>query len=359
MRTALLLLLTACPEPATVKPQPLFGADDPPADADDTGSWSGDGTQVSGRDLDAGFGSAVLVSGSRVWASAPHGTPAKVYRIEDGVLTSVAQGPGRLGSSLAMSSSGLWMGAPLRNNGAGAVVDLTGEIAVEGSASTGIAMISGSPAVVAHGDGYSTGSGSITATEGRPTSIARIGEKIGIGLAAGDIALQSGSLTLARPSPSDAAGFSLTSGDLDGDGTKEWILGAPAAAAVHIISASTLTIQHTLSSEHGGFGAALCAADFDGDGQDELLVGAPAAALSRGMVLSYANATTESSPAADWTGDEVGDRLGTAIGCSDQVAAMGAPGGALSTGYVKVEPSAAIVAASEDSASRPRRPRSE
>jgi hypothetical protein len=339
MHPALLFLLTACSSPSKLSLDPVKPPELPvhdtaaPADAD---------TQIFGSTLDSGFGSAVLASGKRAWASAPHGSEGVVYQISGSERVELARGPGRLGSSIAMGEAGLWMGAPLLSDGAGAVLDTTGSQVVSGTGSTGLALLSGSTILVVHGEGHSIGSGRLMSSLARASSIAQIGDTVGIGMTTGAIALAAGSATLPRPSPADAAGFALISADLDGDGQQEWVLGAPGSNSVHIVDPNTLTIRHTLSSEHSSFGASLCAADLNSDGQDELLIGAPSAELSRGLVLAYSTPLEEAEPSASWTGDEVGDRLGTALSCSTQVIIMGAPGGATSPGYVHLLSASAI-----------------
>lgn len=355
MRTVLLAMLLGCSGPDPKKSTKAFTAS-PPTTTDDTGTWEGESFRVSGLQDDAGFGSTVLVAGGRIWASAPHGSPAQVFEITDGRLKKVAQGPGRLGSSLARSGGDLWMGAPLTEDGTGSVVDSSGTAVVPGIQSTGIALASADVGVVAHSSGYSVGSGAITPTLGRPTSIAWNGTDVGVGMASGGIALQVGSRTLSRPGLNDEAGFALSSGDVDGDGVEEWLLGAPAASSVHIVDPATLTLEDTIASESGGFGAAICAADFDGDGIDELLIGAPSADLTKGRAMLYRSTGGTLTLQSTWTGDAVGDRLGTSVDCSAQAAAIGAPGTSTSTGYVQVEAATDLTAAWAGSASRPARP---
>lgn len=358
MRTLMLLLLLGCPNAEKEKTYPEVDGPVSPADIDDTGTPTGSDAMVYGPKVDSGFGGVVLVAGSRVWASAPHGTSGAVFQIVDGSLSKVASGPGRLGSSLAMGPDGLWIGAPLRDDGMGAVLDLSGTVVVPGTGSTGLAMASGEPVLIAHGSGHSLGGGALQSATGRPSAVAQIEGAVGIAMATGETALAIDGHTLARPAPADAAGFSLTTGDLDGDGEAEWILGAPGSDTVHIVDPGTLEIRHSLTSKIGSFGAALCAADFDGDGKDELLVGAPSAELTRGVVIAYASVLAGADPINTWTGDAVGDRLGTAVDCSPQVAALGAPGGADSTGQVRILTGASIALAGESSASRPAPPRS-
>ncbi|MFG1702115.1 FG-GAP-like repeat-containing protein [Nonomuraea sp. M3C6] len=94
-------------------------------------------------------------------------------------------------------------------------------------------------------------------------------------------------LALAKPS-SDRFGASLAAGDLDGDGKDELAVGAPShrsGGAVTVywmkgrkpyqITQKTPWVGQA-ASVTDQWGAALATGDFDGDGRDELVVGAPA-----------------------------------------------------------------------------------
>ncbi|TMR92985.1 FG-GAP and VCBS repeat-containing protein [Nonomuraea basaltis] len=94
-------------------------------------------------------------------------------------------------------------------------------------------------------------------------------------------------LALAKPS-SDRFGASLAAGDLDGDGRDELVVGAPShrsGGAVTVywmkgrkpyqITQRTRWVRQA-ASVTDQWGAALTTGDFDGDGRDELVVGSPA-----------------------------------------------------------------------------------
>ncbi len=335
----LIVIVTGCVESKGLKATSLFEEPVPPAapkPTEDTGTPGESDLRIQGLELNSGFGSAVLVQGVRVWVGAPHGEQGVVYRVKDDGLVEVVRGAGRLGSSLAMGSSGLEVGAPLRQEGLGAVVDGAGNVLVAGKGGTGLALASGSPALVAHGSGYSLGSESITLTPGRPTSISILGTTVGVGMARGEVALLVGSQTLSRPEAQDEAGFALAAGDLDGDGGQEWVIGAPGSGAVHIVDPDTLEIRHTLRSTHLGFGFALAVCDLTGDGRDDLLIGAPRTGLTAGAGFLFTDPMGTDSPALSWFSGSAGDRLGSAVGCSSELIALGAPGTAVETGHVRV-----------------------
>jgi len=346
MRTfsLLLALTTACSEPKDSEKESLFEVVDPPDDpvGTDSGDPSNLSARISGPDVDSGFGSTILVEGERVWVAAPHGDKGVVYRVKSDGLSEVVSGQGRVGSSLAMGPSGIWIGAPLRSGGLGSVIDANGDELVGGLGNTGLALAGGNPVIVAHGTGTTESTGALSATTERPTSLARIGSTVAVGTASGTTALQVDGRSLARPSPNDEAGFAMAAGDLDGDGTQEWILGAPSAGMVHIVDADSLSIMYSIQSVDGGFGASLATCDLTGDGRDDLVVGAPSAELTKGAVHLFTSPSEDTSPARTWTGTELGDRLGQAIDCSSRVLAMGAPGGALSNGYIQLVDASAI-----------------
>lgn len=82
--------------------------------------------------------------------------------------------------------------------------------------------------------------------------------------------------TYVGDSPGDDLASSVTSGDFDGDGQRDLVLGSPGGAYVRLQMGSRGLATGTEVTLSGptGFGAALLAADLDGDGDDELVVGA-------------------------------------------------------------------------------------
>jgi hypothetical protein len=344
--TTMLLLLAACSPIKTHTDPLIIGPDDgpvdpvvdPPSESGDTGSSGDTGATwalrvVEGPALDNGFGSTLAIDGDSIWAGAPHGPEGVVYRIDGDSADPILSGGGRLGSALAVGDSGLLIGAPLTEDGAGAVVDSSGIVVVAGTGSTGLALAGGPAPAIANGAGWTRLDGDSSATLARPSSIAIAGDRVGVGMARGDVAFQVGEQTMDRPAPADFAGFSVAAADLDGDGTLEWIVGAPGSSTVRILDGETLDVRHTLTGAGDGFGAAVATCDRNGDGQHALLVGAPSAARSAGEVVLYTDPMSD-TPTTTWTGDTPGRQLGFSVACGPVGWVMGGPGGGLLSGQV-------------------------
>ena len=141
--------------------------------------------------------------------------------------------------------------------------------------------------------------------------------------------------------PGDQLGSALATGDLDKDGRRELIIGAPGTNHVYIIKgSSTLSGTIDLATNPGaaaatltaaGIGHVLIAGDITGDGIYDLLVGAP----SQNLVFGYVGTTgaIPTVPAISFAGAAAGDEAGASVrlldldddGLNDLV--IGAPGG--------------------------------
>lgn len=344
MAASLFVLLTTGCTPTVIED------DDPPgteADADTDADADADADADTDTDTDAdadalegstdgeGFGAAVAFVGEDLYIGAPHGDQGRVLRYRSGKLEDVVEADGRAGSALA-GGSALLIGAPLTDGGSGAVLDVDGSTLHTGS-SAGLAVAWADEWLAATATGWQSATDSGT-TPARPASIAALSDgsswTVGVGMLTGDVALVAGGLSFARLSDQDEAGFALAAGDVDGDGQVEWILGAPGAGRVDVLSAADLSIEATLSGT-GRFGAALAVGDVDGDGIDDLLIGSPNAGESvEGAAALYTGGDL-SSPAATFTGTDTGDQLGFAVAVAPGVLALGAPGGAGQPGRVE------------------------
>ncbi|MFG1611283.1 FG-GAP and VCBS repeat-containing protein [Nonomuraea wenchangensis] len=162
---------------------------------------------------------------------------------------------------------------------------------------------------------------------------------------------------LALPEPSsDRFGAALTAGDLDGDGKDELVVGAPShrsggAVAVYglkgrepyVITQRTKWVRQA-AQVTDQWGAALATGDFDGDGKDELVVGAPADSVThdgQGSVTvvdvrrKQARLLTQSTPGISGAAEKW-DAFGAALATGDfdgdgrDDLAIGVPGEGLS-----------------------------
>lgn len=285
---------------------------------------------VAGLAADEGFGSAVAWGSDGVWAGAPFGAQGVVYAVADGAATALLQADGRAGSALAVGPDGLVIGAPLT----GQVLGPDGAALAEG-AGLGLALWGDDAGWVAAGaEGWVDSDGGSGLSLARPGGVARAGGVVALGLPRGSDALLLGEAPVTRVGAHDEAGYALAPGDVAGDGTVAWIVGAPAANAVYLLDAAGGLVR-TLSGG-GRFGAAVLAVDLDQSGALDLVVGAPMDGDEvLGSVSVYLNGSLD-SPALSWTGRSWGANLGAALAGGACGLVAGAPGGAGDAGEILI-----------------------
>jgi hypothetical protein len=351
---ALLMSLGACvPTPVTWHAITLHGhvepgtdTGNPPADSgDDTGDGDPPDPQTETARwitfglLDDGFGSAIARGDGSIWIGAPHGDEGSVYRWTNETLTMVLSGGGRLGSHLGWTDDGLWIAAPLLNNGDGGILLVDGSVGVEGVGGTGIAITSTGGGGYAWEDGWASRDGSEGTVIGRPSALLKNSADImAIGMAHGPVSLVVGDRKVTRTETGDEAGFALASADLNLDGEPDWLIGAPGSNTVTALNGIDLTTLKVWTGE-GRFGHSIAVCPLHPDSQEQgipagtvsLLVGAPMAG-EHGRVHSFTNFTDASD--TTWEGADIVTQLGSAITCGTGEFLAGAPGDAHRPGSV-------------------------
>ncbi len=124
--------------------------------------------------------------------------------------------------------------------------------------------------------------------------------------------------------PGDKLGWTLATGDLNNDGYRELIIGAPGNNRVYVIAGgpslpATIDLSTTavaMAVGAPGFGETLTAGDVTGDGIYDLLIGAPA---SNAMYVIKGKNGTMPASAVDmiFSGIDAGDLTGTAVRLAD------------------------------------------
>jgi hypothetical protein len=127
-------------------------------------------------------------------------------------------------------------------------------------------------------------------------------------------------------------GSSLATADLDGDGIREVVMGAPGVGRVYVVyGGAALTGDIDLNSPPGsvrvvtiignGLGQVLDAGDVTGDGRSEIMFGAPntdTIYLLRGRSTAYpATLNFPADADAQFTGVDIGDRAGQSLANED------------------------------------------
>lgn len=245
----------------------------------------------------------------------------------------------------------LVVGAPGDATIAGSVYVIFG-----GATRTGQLALSAADTVLtgsANGDlfGFSTATGSILSSEGSnpknlvvgaPGSLSNKGivYVYSSGYRHGDVVATSAAVARVIGQPGDRLGYCLATADLDNDGYREIVIGAPGNGRIYVIRggpslSGTIDLSVTaaaLSFTYPGLGYNLSAGDVTGDGIYDLLVG-----LSSANAVNILKGRNGSMPPAafDMTfgGIDAGDGVGTSVrladvdadGTSDVI--VGAPGG--------------------------------
>jgi len=122
----------------------------------------------------------------------------------------------------------------------------------------------------------------------------------------------------------DGFGWSLATGEIDGDGFADVAIGAPGdgkagkdAGAVYVFSGRTFELMHVLRPAGPGerFGEAIAFGDVDRDGQGDVVVGAPAHADGKGALYACVKLHKDKPPKPQLLleGERVGDRLGFSV----------------------------------------------
>ena len=144
----------------------------------------------------------------------------------------------------------------------------------------------------------------------------------------------------------DRFGQTVTSGDFDGDGLADFVLGAPFKTLDGVISAGVVVVSYADFSEQtlrpdagfagsdqgGNYGFALAAIDLTDDGFDELIVGAPGTTVE-GIATGAIDIWSGGPEGLSYSGrrfppdylEQIGARFGAALAADDNVVFVGAP----------------------------------
>ena len=162
-------------------------------------------------------------------------------------------------------------------------------------------------------------------------------------------------VTITGASSNHSFGSALASGDFNGDGTIDLVAGAPSVGADHgaayifhndgsipTAAGSADVIISSGESSSNYFGSDMTSGDFNGDGRTDLVIGAYGYSTSTGRVYIFYNdgsiPTTPATADVIITGNAINDRFGSALVSGDfnvdgrSDLAIGAPGYSTNTG---------------------------
>ena len=262
---------------------------------------------------DEGYGAALAWSDGVLWVGAPFDPGGGRLYTEDALAR---VGGAFLGTALAVGPSGVLVGAD-------------GAVLASGPGIGGVLVARDGRWLTRTRTGYRWDDATEVNLGNRPDSLALGSElQVAAGFAFGDTALAASSTTLARGAR-DELGWSILAWDVDGDGTDEWLVGAPAGNRVDVLDPGTLAVEATWTGGVGRFGHAL-AADVRG-----VYVGAPMSGSdAQGAVWTCSPSTSVCTLLE--TGTNPQDQLGFAMAVGGGNVFLGAPGGPGTPGYVLV-----------------------
>jgi len=298
-----------------------------------------------------GFGTALTWRGDGLWIGAPHGVPGRVYVLEGDALSIHLEGTGDdlLGFSLVTTSEDtVLIGRPWADERAGAIWDEDGEIVLAGSSSDarlgGYLAASETDLFATTATGWASGVNAFDAAARVPDAITTVGGIPVLGFAWGDAALQTEERSWGRGDDTQSElGYSLASGDWDGDGTQDLAVGAPGTQRVVLLFGSSeswpevLSEALTIEGDSARFGHALATAAGSGDNADELWIGDPEADGGLGAVWRLSSPVDPSAvPTAEqvFLGTIAAAGFGASLALSDSHVAVAAVGQGESTGSV-------------------------